>query len=397
MTSPGEVNITMTTTPMQIGVFCHAKFRAFHTADQLHKRGVLERLYTPFYGRFGGKRNDIGLSLPKSRVKTNLLMAVLFYGYNPGSDMWRHRRFGAWAAQFVDAQDIVISWGLSALPIIERAHERGIVAIVERGSAHAAVQRDLLIEEYERYGESTVALRASFSAERMERELHEYALADYIRVPSQFAARTFVAQGVPADKMLKSHIGVDLSLFRELPKPDGTFRVIYTGQMSLRKGVHYLLQAFAELDLLDAELWLFGSHRDELTPFFAQYEGHYRYFGAVPQAELHKHYAYGDLFAICSIEEGLAMVQPQAMACGLPVLCTTNTGGEDIINDGVEGFIVPIRDVEAIKAKILYCYENREACRQMGQAAKRRVENGLSWDDSGGAMTEQFRGLLTDG
>ena len=50
------------------------------------------------------------------------------------------------------------------------------------------------------------------------------------------------------------------------------------------------------------------------------------------------------------------MVQPQAMACGLPIIHTTNTGGEDIVRDGIDGFIVPIRDVESLKSKILYTY-----------------------------------------
>ena len=67
------------------------------------------------------------------------------------------------------------------------------------------------------------------------------------------------------------------------------------------------------------------------------------------------------------------MVQAQAMACGLPVICTTNTGGADLVREGRDGFILPIRDVEAIKEKILYFYENPEACTAMGESARSRV------------------------
>ncbi len=85
-----------------------------------------------------------------------------------------------------------------------------------------------------------------------------------------------------------------------------------------------------------------------------------------------------------SIQEGMAMVQLQAMACGLPLITTTNTGGDDLITrNGEEGFVIPIRDVEAIKEKILYLYENQDIAKEMGEKAKKKVENGFTWDDYG--------------
>jgi glycosyltransferase involved in cell wall biosynthesis len=357
--------------------------------EQLYKHQVLKKLYTSYYGE---RNKDV--NLPQSMVQSNLLSAFFNYVYSPFSELWRYDYFGHWVAKHLSDEDVVISWGLSALPVIERAHKLGIGVIVERGSAHAVVQRDLLIEEYESYGQSTEKLRRSFSAQRMERELLEYDLADYIEVPSEFAKRSFLEQGVPESKIIRGFRGVNLSLFHELPTPDSVFRVIYTGQMSLQKGVHYLLKAFVELSLPNAELWLFGSKTPEIIPFFERYSGHYRHFGPVPQRDLHKYYAYGSVFALCSIQEGMAQVQPQAMACGLPLICTTNTGGEDLITDGVEGFVIPIRDVDAIKEKILYLYENPNVCYEMGQAAKRKVQQGLTWDDYGRFLIEKYTALI---
>lgn len=77
------------------------------------------------------------------------------------------------------------------------------------------------------------------------------------------------------------------------------------------------------------------------------------------------------------------MVQAQAMACALPVICTTNTGGEDVIEDGVEGFVIPIRSVEKIKEKISWLYSNRDACKKMGINARAKIINGYTWDDYG--------------
>ena len=88
------------------------------------------------------------------------------------------------------------------------------------------------------------------------------------------------------------------------------------------------------------------------------------------------------------------MVQAQAMACGLPVICTTNTGGADLVREGQDGFILPIRDVTALKEKILYFYENPEACRTMGESARRRVQAGFSWSDYGHKMIAAYRKIL---
>lgn len=88
------------------------------------------------------------------------------------------------------------------------------------------------------------------------------------------------------------------------------------------------------------------------------------------------------------------MVQPQAMACGLPLLCTTNTGGADLIVGGREGFVIPIRDVNAIKEKLLYLYEHQEECHEMGQAAKRAVQRGFTWNDYGDRMVQMFARIV---
>jgi glycosyltransferase involved in cell wall biosynthesis len=164
--------------------------------------------------------------------------------------------------------------------------------------------------------------------------------------------------------------------------------------MRLRKGVQYLLQAFSELSLENAELMLLGSMEKEMEPLFEKYKGLFKHMGHIPFEKLYDYYSQGSIFVLPSVEEGLALVQPQAMACGLPVICTTNTGGEDIIRNGKEGFIVPIRDVEALKEKILYLYDHPKAREKMSHAAKKRVEKGYTWDDYGDRMIKEYNRIL---
>jgi glycosyltransferase involved in cell wall biosynthesis len=379
---------------MKVSVCCPRKFHAFNLADQLNKHNALKQLFTSYFGRWGRKANNINIEIPVDKVTTNIALAFLFYGYNPGSELFRERFFGKWVAKQLSDENIVVSFGLAALPIIERAHQLGIKVVVERGSSHVTYQRDILLEEYEKWGSPTTDLRRSFCQARMDQELLEYELADYISIPSTFVERTFLGNGISYNKLIKVPYGVSLSEFKQLPKKDNVFRVVFAGAMSLQKGVHYLLQAFSELNLPGTELWLIGDKSQEIEPFFKEYKGKFKYFGPQPQVRLHEIYSQCTVFAICSIQEGMARVQPQAMACGLPLICTTNTGGDDLIEEGKEGFIIPIRDVRALKERILYLYEHPDICYEMGQAAKRKARQGFTWDDYGEKTMQEYKRIL---
>lgn len=97
---------------------------------------------------------------------------------------------------------------------------------------------------------------------------------------------------------------------------------------------------------------------------------------------------------LSSIEEGMAYIIGEAMACGCPVIATENTGGRDSLTDGVEGFIVPIRSPEAIAEKLVWLYEHPEKRRTMGAAALKRVRELGGWDTYGEGMLETFRKLM---
>jgi len=88
------------------------------------------------------------------------------------------------------------------------------------------------------------------------------------------------------------------------------------------------------------------------------------------------------------------MFQAQAMACGLPVICTQNTAGEDLVRDGRDGYVIPIRDVEALKEKLLFFYENPELRRAMGESARERVGKDHSWEDYGNRAITAYERIL---
>jgi glycosyltransferase involved in cell wall biosynthesis len=88
------------------------------------------------------------------------------------------------------------------------------------------------------------------------------------------------------------------------------------------------------------------------------------------------------------------MVQLQAMCCGLPVICTPNSGGDEIIDNSNDGFILPIRDTEELKKKILYLYNNQSICSEMGLRAQKKIKDSFSWESYGKNVISTYQKLL---
>ncbi len=376
---------------MRITIAVPGRFQAFYLAERLLAYGVDCRLITT-YPAFAVTKYGV----PKEAIVSETSLE-LFQRLYRGLPRFIRDRFNA---EFLFAQafdrlasknagkaDICIGWSGFSLELFRRARAAGAKTILERGSSHIEFQQGIMKEEFERCG-----LRFSGAHPRIvEKELREYAFSDYIEVPSSFAAKTFIERGVPESRIIRGFRGVDLAEFRQLAKDDEVFRVIFAGAISLRKGLRYLLEAFKKAALAKAELLLIGSVQEEMKSFLKQYSGTFTLVDHVPQDKLNTYYSRGSVFVMPSIEEGMAVVQLQAMACGLPLICTTNTGGADIISEGREGFVVPVRDTEALREKITYLYEHQEEARRMGQAAREKVAAHFTWDHYARHMLEIYR------
>jgi glycosyltransferase involved in cell wall biosynthesis len=249
----------------------------------------------------------------------------------------------------------------------------------------------ILTEEHDRLGQKFKGIDRRL----VERELAEYEYADMIFVPSEFAYRSFVEYGVPEYKLRKNPLGVDLRIFKPVARTDDIFRVIFVGNLSIQKGIPYLLAALAGLKLPKFELCLVGTSLPEVRPFLARHEGGFRYLGVMPRTELYRYYSQSSAFILPSIQDGFGMVMAEAMACGLPVIATTNTGSEDLFTDGVEGFIVPIRDPEAIRDRVLKLYNDPDLRNEMSRAALGRVQSMGGWNEYGNRAVRSYESALT--
>ena len=387
---------------MKISIIVGGRFHAFNLAEELDKRRYLKQLITSYPKFYIRKNFDINNANIKSLpLKEIVSRSVLNEYFNLEDKIIDYFDKKASTSINLEDLDILVGWSSFSLNSFIKAKNYKCLKILERGSTHIEHQRDILKEEYDFY-----SIKPKIPSEYIvSKEKSEYELADYISVPTEFVKQTFIDRGVNKDKIIKIPYGVNLDEFKqtnnELKKnksENETFRIIYVGNCSVRKGIFYLMKSFVELNLKNSELLIIGNIDKDIKHIMDLYlkNKNIKYIKAQKQNELYKLYNRSNIFVTCSVEEGLSMVQLQAMSCGLPVICTSNSGGDEIIDNGIEGFILPIRDTVALKKKITLLYKDKNLCQKMGQKAKVKTINHYSWENYGKNVIQNYQKLIND-
>ena len=144
---------------------------------------------------------------------------------------------------------------------------------------------------------------------------------------------------------------VNLDLFRPRQRPvDDVFRIVFVRQITQRKGISYLVEAFKRASIPKSELVLLGRPIGSVDPW-AQIPG-VKHVPLMPRSQLPAVYANADVYVLPSLVEGFGLTGLEAMASGLPVVLSEHTFGSDVITDGVDGYVVPIRDPESIAERL---------------------------------------------
>ena len=362
------------------------KFHHFHLARQLHQREMLAGIFSS-YPRF--KLRDQGIPMDLVHTFPYLHMsqfAAMRYGLGSSAfglelSWWLALTLDGYVAGRLPDCDVFIGISGSGLKTGRLAQKRGGKYICDRGSSHIRYTNEILTEEYRRWGQEFEGVYHK----HLTREDQEYEQSDAITVPSEFARRTYIEMGVPPEKLRHVAYGADLSRFSKVADPPvDSFEVLCVGQIAFQKGVPYLLEAFEKFRHPRKRLTMVGAVAPEMEQFLKgkQWE-HVEFLGNVPHARMKDVMSRSHVVVFPSINDGFGMVIGEAMACGCPVISSENSGGMDLIKDGHEGYVVPIRDSASITDRLEQLAQDPILRETMGARSLERVASIGGWDTYG--------------
>jgi glycosyltransferase involved in cell wall biosynthesis len=321
-----------------------------HNARVLHSVGALRFL------ALGTRRGTAGV--PKERTRLNPWIGLAAYVAARSLSQFRAEtfRFGllpwldSWVRRQLQPGDHIISSYGYVNDSFAWVRKHGGKTFLDGGNSHPENYWNVLAEEYARWDCPLDPMPRNW----FERSKATMPLGDYILSPSSYVTKSFRARGFRPDQILQNIYPLDLICFspRTTPRHKAQpLTIISTGAPSLRKGTPYLLEAFRIIRKTypDARLLLNDAVHDSLRPILGRWNDlTIEWTPSLPHRELAKHLRSADIFVLPSLEDGFAQTVGEALACGLPVITTPNTGASDLIRNGENGEVIPIKDVQAI-------------------------------------------------
>lgn len=280
-----------------------------------------------------------------------------------------------------------------AAQLFHVAERSGARRVYDLPIAYWELARRLLQEEAERYPDWEPTLGGTRdSHEKLGRKTRELELAELVVCPSNFVLESLPQSVRDTKTCVMIPFGSPSASIGSDGKDYGMpLRVLFAGSMTQRKG---LADVFAAMKLIGSsavELVVMGSPLQPLA-WYRERLPQFTFEAPRPHADVLRLMRSCDVLVLPSIVEGRALVQQEAMACGLPLIATRNAGGDDLITDGETGFLVPIRAPEALAEKISWCAGNRESTYGMGIAAQRRAAQ-LTWRGYGEKVLAAIQAL----
>ncbi|MFC4233176.1 glycosyltransferase family 4 protein [Parasediminibacterium paludis] len=376
------------------------RYHHFDLARELYQMGHLERIFTclPWWkANLEAEQQQI----PRDLITCNFLMQgirricqkVPFYSKEMDGRLAvvETRFYSNWVADNLPECDVYMGISGSGLHAGKLAKSRGAAYIMDRGSTHIRYANRILNEEYAKWN----IKRANENEWLMANEEAEINESTLITVPSDFVKASFVEQGVDSNKIKVVPYGVSLSEFYPTGQPPvDKFCILFVGQFSIRKGALYLLEAFKQFKHPKKELIIVGHVSEDLSLYIKQIGvANVKFVGAVPRNEVKTYMSTSHVLVLPSIEEGLALVQAQAMACGCPIIATPNTGSETLFDHEKEGLIIEAMSTNSIIEAFDKLSQDSLLRGNMGNAGLEKVKKLGGWRTYAENMVNIFQGI----
>ena len=292
------------------------------------------------------------------------------------------------------ASDLFLFYSGSGLHTTRRLRATSTVCVVEAVNSHVLVQQRLLHDEHKRFGLPF----HPFHQREVLRRVKEYSLADAILCPSQFVKDSFVAEGILSERVFIVPFGTSPPPSRTpaAPQGDATYRVLFVGQVNIRKGLRYLIEAFQRLRHPRKELLIVGPQTRSTGIEGMSLPANIRFTGVLKGEDLARAYQSASVFVLPSIEEGQALVLGEALAYGLPIITTINSGGSGLFQDQREGFLVPIRSSSDLAEKLQQLADDPDLRQRMSHAAQIRSQSLHGWETTDKLLIQTLKLIKKD-
>jgi glycosyltransferase involved in cell wall biosynthesis len=288
---------------------------------------------------------------------------------------WLNEKFDRWVArQLPRLGNLAFGYEGACLHTFRRAKELGMTRVMYQPIGCAEKAITILGAEERLFPSLSDTLRYNwFPEDELKKRREERMLANAIICASEFTRESLIEVGVDPEKILVEPYGVNQSVFSPSTDKFQKFSLIWAGSYTQTKGIGYLLEALAREPVPGMELITAGHPHGKDALSLYEDKVRIRRLGFISREELGKVMARCHAHVFPTLLEGFGRNIVEAMASGLPVITTANCAGPDLIEDGVTGFIVPTRDVDAICEKLVWINEHPEAAVEMGRLARESV------------------------
>lgn len=367
-------------------------------AEAMNKMGVLN-YFVSGVSRFNkrSKKHNLKNKFKRYDFLQNIYLLSRYFSFNQSIQNY----FATLSQIYIDKasfnysinSDFFIYYRGCGLSTSKRIRSTGknTICILEEVNTHIEFQREILNEE-----EKYLGISKRGNSNKFKRQLESYYSADFILCPSNFVAKSFIKKGFSSNKLIINNFGrVSVNKEITIEEEEDVFKLLYVGQIHYRKGLRFAIEAFNKMNYKKKKFYLVGPITGPSGINLKSLPENIIYLGVLKGKELENIYKKCSAFVLPSLEEGLALVQSEALNASLPLITTENTGGEDLITNGREGFIVP----PANHDKLLDCFNNLsmniELRRKMRFAAYQKSLINNSWSESVENLISKLKKIQT--
>jgi glycosyltransferase involved in cell wall biosynthesis len=356
---------------MKISIAATNPCHLYPLALELARKGALGCYYS---GYPEWKLGDTtGIPVRTHSLRTTIVYGLLKFApakFRPESKKlfrWQDQGFDRWTGAHLEGCDFIHGMPGQCLHLFRAARRMGIRTVLNHATGPVREWVRIMEPEYARVGLRLTDV-CPYDDAYFTREAEEYALTDWHCAASSVVREQLIGLGIDPRRIWQIPYGADVKVFHPSvsPPPPTPFRIVFAGQVGVRKGLRCLLDALTLAQRPDWTMDFYGAVADEARPDLDAYRGAtpLNFHGPVAQETLAEAFRNGSVLVLPSLEEGFGLVVPQALNCGLPAIVSDRVGGRDLVRHRENGSIFTVGEAPALAAELGWWAEHPQRVRE---------------------------------